>query len=465
MKEKLQKFGRTLSAMVMPNIAVFIAWGLISMFFIADGIFPNEALAELVDPMNKYLLPILIGYTGGKNVYGQRGATVGAIMTIGVLVGAPIPMFIGAMIAGPLGAYAIKKLDELLKDHTPQGFEMLVNNFSAGILGFVLAVIGCLAINPACLFLNDVLNAGVNFFVERGLLPLVSIIVEPAKVLFLNNAINHGIFSPIGIQEVVDKGQSIFFLIESNPGPGLGILLAYCIAGKGSAKASAPGAAIIHFVGGIHEIYFPYILMNPLLLLAVIAGGASGVLVNVIFGSGLVAPASPGSIIAVLGMCKANSYLGVILSVIVATVVTFLIASIILKASHSDSEDLDEAKAKMEEMKNKKPEDGEAVEEKTEEPAKEIDYSKLRKIVFACDAGMGSSAMGATILTKKLKEAGIDVTVPHYALNDIPEDTEVIVTHKALVFRAEKKVPGAVIFPITNFMGGSEYDEIVEKLK
>lgn len=450
MKEKLQKFGRALSAMVMPNIAVFIAWGLITSFFIADGWFPNETLATLVEPMNKYLLPILIGYTGGHNVYGQRGATVGAIMTIGVLVGAPIPMFIGAMIAGPLGAWLIKKLDEMLKDHTPQGFEMLVNNFSAGILGFILAIIGCLAINPACLVLNDVLTTGVSFFVEKGLLPLVSIIVEPAKVLFLNNAINHGIFSPIGIQEVLESGKSIFFLIEANPGPGLGILLAYCFFGKGGAKASAPGAAIIHFFGGIHEIYFPYILMNPALILAAIAGGASGVLINVIFNSGLVSPASPGSIIAILGMCKGNSFLGVILSVIVATAVSLFVASIILKRSKNNEEDLEAAKSQVSEMKS---------------TGKQVELSQLRKIVFACDAGMGSSAMGAALLTKKLKAAGIEVDVPHYAINDIPKDTEVVVTHESLVDRVRGDLPEVVIFPITNFMGGSEYDEIVNKLK
>lgn len=450
MKEKLQKFGRALSAMVMPNIAVFIAWGLITSFFIADGWFPNETLATLVEPMNKYLLPILIGYTGGHNVYGQRGATVGAIMTIGVLVGAPIPMFIGAMIAGPLAAWLIKKLDELLKEHTPQGFEMLVNNFSAGILGFILAIIGCLAINPACLLLNDILTTGVSFFVEHGLLPLVSIIVEPAKVLFLNNAINHGIFSPIGIQEVLESGKSIFFLIESNPGPGLGILLAYCFFGKGGAKASAPGAAIIHFFGGIHEIYFPYILMNPALILAAIAGGASGVLINVIFNSGLVSPASPGSIIAILGMCKGNSFLGVILSVIVATAVSMFIASIILKRSKNNEEDLETAKSQVNEMKS---------------TSKQVAYSQLRKIVFACDAGMGSSAMGAALLTKKLKAAGIEVDVPHYAINDIPKDTEVVVTHESLVERVRGDLPEVVIFPITNFMGGSEYDDIVNKLK
>lgn len=454
MKEKLQRFGRTLSAMVMPNIAVFIAWGLITSLFIADGWLPNETLAQLVEPMNKFLLPILIGYTGGYNVYGQRGGIVGSIMTIGVLVGAPIPMFIGAMIAGPLGAWLIKKLDIVLKDHTPNGFEMLINNFSAGILGCILAIIGCLAINPICLGLNDILSTSVNMIVDKGLLPLLSVIVEPAKVLFLNNAINHGIFSPIGAQEVLESGKSIFFLIEANPGPGLGILLAYCLAGKGSAKASAPGAAIIHFFGGIHEIYFPYILMNPLLLIAVIGGGATGILVNTIFNSGLVAAASPGSILAILAMCKSTSYVGVILSVIAATAVTTIIAMLILKRSHKE-DDFEQAKQQVKSLKNN--------EDIKNQVASSI--SSLRNIVFACDAGMGSSAMGAAILTKKLKEAGRDIEVVHYAINDIPSDVEVVVTQASLVTRVREKFPNIVIFPITNFMGGEEYDEIIKKLK
>lgn len=453
MKEKVQSFGRILSAMVMPNIAVFIAWGIITALFIADGWFPNETLAAMVGPMNKFLLPILIGYTGGYNVYGQRGAIVGSVMTIGILVGAPIPMFIGAMIAGPLGGYLIKKVDVVLKDHTPQGFEMLVNNFSAGILGCILAIIGCLAINPACLFINDVLASGINFFVKHGLLPLVSILIEPAKVLFLNNALNHGIFSPLGSQEVLETGKSIFFLIEANPGPGLGILLAYCFFGKGSARASASGAAIIHFFGGIHEIYFPYILMNPLLIIAVIAGGASGVLTNVLFNSGLVSPASPGSIIAILGMCSKSSYLGVIASVVVATVVTLLVAMLILKVSTKDTS-LEDATKVVAENKNIK----------TDGPV-HTDAKGLQKIVFACDAGMGSSAMGATLLTKKLKAAGMDIDVPHYAINDIPADTEVVVTQASLVERVRKDFPNIVIFSIKNFMSGEEYDEIIKQLK
>lgn len=455
MKESVQKFGRFLSGMVMPNISVFIAWGIITALFIEAGWCPNAKLAAIVVPMQRFLLPTLIAYSGGKMIYDTRGGIVGAAAAMGVLAGTEDPMFIGAMIMGPFGGYLIKKLDEVLEGHIPAGFEMLINNFSAGILAAILAIFGCLAIEPVCVGIKDGMVVCVNFLVENGLLPLTSILVEPAKVLFLNNAINHGVFTPLGMDQVAEAGKSIFFLIEANPGPGLGLLLAYCIFGKGNAKSSAPGAVIIHFFGGIHEIYFPYVLMNPLTLLAVIGGGMTGVFVNSLMGSGLVSAASPGSIIAVLGMCAKDSYVGVILSVLAATAVSFVIAMLILKFTNKDGDDaLEQAKATIGDMK------AEA------KGTKELKASSsVTKIVFACDAGMGSSAMGATTLSKKLKANGMDIDVKHYAINDVPLDTEVIVTHQSLMERAQSHCPNAIIFPITNFMGGSEYDEIVEKLK
>ena len=452
MKEYVQRFGRFLSGMVMPNIAVFIAWGFITALFIPTGWMPNETLAQMVAPMQRFLLPTLIAYTGGKMVYDVRGGVVGAAAAIGILAGTEDPMFIGAMIAGPLGGWLMKKVDGLFAGKIPAGFEMLVNNFSAGILGALLAVFGCLAIEPLCVGIKDVLVICVDFLVKRSLLPLTSLFVEPAKILFLNNAINHGVFTPLGMDQVAEAGKSIFFLIEANPGPGLGLLLAYSFFGKGAARSSAPSAVIIHFLGGIHEIYFPYVLMNPLTVLAVMAGGMSGVFINSIFNSGLVSAASPGSIIAILGMCAKDSYIGVILSVIVAAAVSFVIAAFILKFSNKNTDDnaLEEASAAVSSMKS---------EAKGAKPA-----GTVSKIVFACDAGMGSSAMGATTLTKKLNAAGMKVTVEHFALDDVPKDTQVIVTHKSLVERAETRCPNALIFPITNFMGGKEYDEIVAQL-
>lgn len=301
-KVKIQNFGRFLSNMVMPNIGAFIAWGFITALFIPTGWLPNETLAKLVGPMIMYLLPLLIGYTGGKLVGGDRGAVVGAVTTMGVIVGTDIPMFMGAMMAGPLGGWAIKHFDRAIEGKVKSGFEMLVNNFSAGIIGMALAIVSFYLIGPFVKGLSTALAAGVGFLVAHSLLPLTSIFVEPAKILFLNNAINHGIFSPLGIQQAAEHGKSIFFLIEANPGPGFGILLAYMMFGRGNAKQSAAGASIIHFLGGIHEIYFPYVLMNPRLILAVIAGGMTGVFTLTVFGAGLVSPASPGSIFAVLLM-------------------------------------------------------------------------------------------------------------------------------------------------------------------
>ena len=458
MKEKVQLFGRFLSGMVMPNIGAFIAWGLITALFIPTGWWPNESLAALVSPMSTVLLPLLIAYTGGAAIHGQRGGVIGAIATMGVIVGSDIPMFIGAMIVGPLAAWVMKKFDRLLEGKIPAGFEMLVNNFSLGILGAVLTLLTLKGVTPLVESLNEAMRAGVGFFVDNKLLPMASIFIEPAKVLFLNNAINHGIFSPMGIQQVEETGKSIFFLLEANPGPGLGVLLAYCLAGKGSAKSSAPGAVIIHFLGGIHEIYFPYILMNPLLLLSVIAGGASGIFVEQMFGAGLSAPASPGSIIAILGMTPRGGYLPVILGVLVATAVSFFISMPILKFAAKD-EDLESSKNRMKEMKNAAK--GIADEKK----AVAVDTKDIRKIVFACDAGMGSSAMGATVLKKKLTAAGLGgIEVMHFPVSSIPSDAQIVVTHQELGERAGHSNPTARLVLITNFLAAPEYDELIKEL-
>ena len=352
-QEAMQKFGRFLSAMVMPNIGAFIAWGFITALFIPAGWLPNEGLAELVGPMAKWLLPTLIGFTGGEVIYGHRGGVVGAIATAGIIVGTDIPMFMGAMVMGPIGGVAIKKFDEAAQDSIPGGFEMLVNNFSAGIIGGVLAVLAYEIVGPIVAGLTGVLQSAVGAIVNAGMLPLVSIIVEPAKILFLNNAINHGIFTPLGMQQAQEVGKSIFFMIESNPGPGLGVLLAYSLFGTGSAKASAPGAVIIHFFGGIHEIYFPYVLMKPTLILAVIAGGISGVFTISLLGGGLLAPAAPGSFIAQMAMTPPGGYFANIVGIVVAAAVSFAVASVFIKATANDDEEdsLAEAQANMKAMK------------------------------------------------------------------------------------------------------------------
>lgn len=464
-KVRVQKFGNFLSSMVLPNIGAFIAWGLITALFIPTGFYPNEELGKLVGPMVTYMLPLLIGYTGGRLIYDQRGGVVGTIATMGVIVGAPdTPMFLGAMIMGPLGAYVIKQFDRLIEGKIRTGFEMLVNNFSAGILGGALAILAFKGVGPAVSAFTSVLVSGVDWLLEAGLLPLTSILIEPAKILFLNNAINHGVLTPIGLEQVQQAGKSVLFLLEANPGPGLGVLLGFMFFGKGIAKQSAPGAAIIHFLGGIHEIYFPYVLMKPMLLLAVVFGGMSGVFTLVLMGGGLVAPASPGSILAIAAVTppEGMAYIANFTAVFVATAVSFVISAVILKSSKQKDEDIEAATKKMEQMKGKR---SSISREIAPAAISGIFPENVQKIVFACDAGMGSSAMGASLLRKKVKEAGLNVTVSNTAISTIPADSQIVITQEKLTPRAENKVPNAYHISVDNFLSSPEYDQLIDRLQ
>ncbi|KQM40111.1 MULTISPECIES: PTS mannitol transporter subunit IICB [unclassified Microbacterium] len=532
----VQRFGTFLSGMIMPNIAAFIAWGFITMLFIPAGFFGANSpfgwhwapVAEilggggnaatinwpgamtaltanedgstyqgyvgLVSVMITYLLPLLIANTGGRIVYGARGGVVATIAVMGVIVGTNIPMFLGAMIMGPLAAWVTKQMDKLWDGKIRPGFEMLVNNFSAGILGMILAIIGFFAFGPVFLGISAVLGSIVAFLVQFNLLPVLSIIVEPAKVLFLNNAINHGVFTPLGIEQAAESGKSILFLIEANPGPGLGLLLAFTFFGVGAAKASAPGAIIIQFLGGIHEIYFPYALAKPMTILALIAGGASGVATNMIFQGGLAFPAAPGSIIAVtvaaIGAGPAN-LLVVYLSVVVAAAVTFLVAGVILRASRKRDQEAegDSFAAAIDQTAANKGKESSALgalrtraagttgSGTTEAADRDVDAAlggaagavatkQLNNIVFACDAGMGSSAMGASVLRNKIKKAGIDgVTVTNQAIANLDGSADLVITQNQLTDRAKAQSPDSLHVSVDNFMNSPKYDEVVEMVR
>ena len=450
MKNAVQKFGKFLSAMVMPNIGAFIAWGLITALFIEKGWFPNAKLATMVDPMLKYILPVLIGYQGGKLVAGERGGVIAVIAILGVICGSNEVMFMGAMAMGPFAGWVIKKFDKAVDGHIPAGFEMLVNNFSVGIIGMILAIIGYYLIGPVMTAILTVLTAGVDFLIGHSLLPLVSVFVEPAKVLFLNNAINHGIFTPIGGEQVQAAGKSIMYMIEANPGAGLGVLSAYWAFSKDKrTKDSAPGAIIIHFFGGIHEIYFPYVLMNPVVIIASIAGSACAVFYYSLFNIGLTGPASPGSIIAFLTMAPKGSTLAVLLGVVIAAVVSFLVAAPIIKMSNGKS--LEEASDSVQNMK--------AASKGIAKKAGEI-----KKIVFACDAGMGSSAMGATKFRNRIKSLGLGITVINSSVDTVPADTDVVVCQEVLADRSAKSAPNAQLVTIKNFLQDEAIDDLYDKL-
>lgn len=466
-RDAVQSFGRFLSAMVMPNIGAFIAWGLLTALFIPTGWLPNANLAKMVGPMITYLLPLLIAYTGGKIVADHRGGVLGAIAAMGVLVGTDIPMFIGAMIMGPLGGWVIKQFDRSVHNRIPAGFEMLVNNFSAGIIGMILAILGFFAIGPVVEAFSKLVSSGVQALVNAHLLPLVSLFIEPGKILFLNNAINHGILTPLGTEQARTLGKSVYFLLEANPGPGLGVLLAYWAFAKGSIKASAPGAVIIQFLGGIHEIYFPYVLMRPILILAVIAGGMTGVATLVALKGGLVSAASPGSIFAVMAMTPKGGYFANLAAILAAAVVSFLVSSVFLRGATFDDDALATAQADSKANKGV-PAVGAAAPAGVLNAGSDLNVLATRpvqKVIFACDAGMGSSAMGATGFRKKVQAAGLPIQVTNTSIENIPSDADIVVTQQNLTSRAMAKAPNARHVSIDNFVGNPIYDRMISALQ
>ncbi|MBO0981066.1 PTS mannitol transporter subunit IICB [Microbacterium sp. SD291] len=492
----VQRFGTFLSGMVMPNIAAFIAWGFITALFIPDGWLGSNSPVEawrwadsailgggevggveypgLVGPIITYLLPALIAYTGGRMVHGVRGGVVGAVAAFGVISGATgTVMFLGAMIAGPLTALILKWVEKPWQGRIKPGFEMLVDNFSAGFVAFFMALASFFWLAPIMRWLTDLLGGAVGWLVETGLLPLASIIVEPAKVLFLNNAINHGVFTPLGTEQVQEVGRSLLFLVEANPGPGAGMLLAITLFGVGVARATAPGAFIIQFLGGIHEVYFPYVLAKPLLIVGLIAGGATGVLTNMLFQSGLVAPAAPGSIFAVLIQTAPGSHIGVICSVVFSAAVSFAISAPILLASRrrdilaeaAAGDPLAAAIARTEANKGKS---SSALSGLSAAAAggTAVLTSPIRNIVFACDAGMGSSAMGASVLRNRFKKAGIeDVTVVNQAIANLDGTADLVITQQQLTDRAKAQSPKSIHVSVDNFMNAPQYEEVVEMVR
>lgn len=451
MKEKIQRFGKSLSSMVMPNIGAFIAWGFITALFIPTGWWPNANLGQLVEPMLRYLLPLLIAITAGRHVAGDRGGVIAAIAVMGVILGSDIPMFIGAMAIGPFAGWVIRTFDRWAEERIPAGFEMLVNNFSVGILGIFCALIGFYAIGPVVSALTMFLSAGVSLMIEHGLLPLVSIFIEPAKVLFLNNAINHGIFSPIGIEQARQTGQSIMFLLETNPGPGLGVLLAYWAFARGAARSSAPGAIVIQFFGGIHEIYFPYVLMRPAIIVAPIVGSAAAILFYSLTGTGLTAVASPGSIIAVLAMAPRGEMLWVLSGVVIAAAVSFFVAAPIVK------------RAQLAEVNPIRKPNGKVIGGASS--ASRPLGGPIRTVVFACDAGMGSSAMGATRFRKRIESLGSGVRVTNSSVDTIPAGTDIVVCQSQLAQRAEQAAPASEVLVIGNFLTDPALDGLYERIE
>lgn len=468
----VQRAGRFLSGMVMPGMGAIIAWGLGNALFGPTGWFPNDSIAKINGLMILYLIPILIGYMGGRMVHGDRGGVIGAVAALGAAASGDSPLLIGAMIAGPGAAWILKRCDRLLEGKVRSGLEMLVNNFSAAVVGVASSWAAYTAIGPSAQMLTAAMAAGCTAMIDAGMLPLVHLLIEPGKILFLNNAIQHGVLNPIAVEQVYDHGKSILFLIESNPGPGLGVVLAYWLAGRGKAKQSAPGVAAAVSLGGLHETYFPFVLQTPKLLLAAIAGGMTGTFVFTMLDTGLAGTPSPGSLIAYMALAPKGEWLPLLCGVLASAIVSLVAAAVLLKLNMTGSGEVTVEKAAVQPYSPEKMEPtavkqtNESMSEAAVASSAEKTQPAVGKIVFACDAGMGSSAMGASILKRKMKSAEISSTaVVHTAISDIPDDADIVITHRSLTERAKLRKPDAEHISIDDFLKSPEYDQLVNRLK
>lgn len=459
--DRIRKFGGHMSGMVMPNLGAFVGWGLLAALFIPTGWIPNERLNEMVGPILNYLLPLLIGYTAGYNIHGQRGGVIGAFTTMGVIVGSDITMFSGAMIMGPLSSWLLKKFDRAVEGKIKPGFEMLINNFSLGILGFAMAILGYLIIGPVVNAIIAFLTAGINFLIAKKLIPLLAVFMCPAQVLFLNNAVNHGIISPIAFAQAQEAGKSLMFLLDSNCGPLLGTLCSIAVFGKGKAKETAPMAMFIAGIAGIGEVYFPFVLANPIMIFATMGGLATSLLLLVVLGGGLVGMPSPGSLINIALMTPKDAAVANVLAIGAGFAVALLIGSLILKTVGSPEEEADLAVAGVNmgtaakpetDIKNRKPSLGGAV----------------RYIVVACDSGMGSSAMGASVLKNRLQKEGYkDIKVKNSSASQIDPEADMIITLEGLIERAKLSVDntGKEFLAINNFLKETDYDSALDVIR
>ncbi|AKU80021.1 PTS mannitol transporter subunit IICB [Spiroplasma turonicum] len=474
---RVQKFGGWLSSMIMPIIGLMIAWGLLTAFFIEKGWTPVEAIEKyIVGNIITYLIPVLIGFNAGRLVHKDRGGFIATFVVFAVIMGnqynpgfaegsSASPQLLSAMIVGPASAGILKGVDKLLEGRVKQGFEMLVNNFVMGFLAFGLGVGAFYGMPYIFNSITWALAEMVRVLITNKLIFLAALIVEPAKIFFLNNAINHGVFTPLSLELTRTYGKSILYLLEANPGPGLGALITFMIFDK-KQRGNAAGASIIHFFGGIHEVYFPFILMKIEMIFALIAGGLVGDAIFQIFDAGLIAPASPGSIIAISifiapgAMNYAGVFLGIAASCGTTALVGFLIHFIMRKKYKKMSTSYEEAAAKMQDLKGK--------ESKYVKTNKLTDLPKLqdvKKIIFACEAGMGSSAMGASVLRKKLKENNINIEVVNYPVKELPNDAMFVITQEQLSDYAKQKAPNAIHKSISNFLDKSFYDKIILEFK
>ncbi|MBD0381334.1 PTS sugar transporter subunit IIA [Paenibacillus sp. WST5] len=439
--------------MVFQNVACLVALGMLRVLFGPLGWWPQQGIHQLIDPLTIYFIPLLFAYTGGRMMGGHRGGVVSAFVVLGMIAGntSSYSMILPAMLVSPVMGYIIKKVDKWLEAWIPLGLELLCYTVAAGAISIAFALVAFYEITPLFVHMMSFIAAGAEQLVASGYLWPLAIIIEPAKVLFFNNVINHGILEPLGINQARELGKSIFFLLETNPGPGLGLLLAYYLHAKGMEKGNVRSSLIIHVLGGIHEVYFPYAILKPVTIIPLIIGGVAGDFVFAYLNAGLVATPSPGSIMVLMFMAPKGMHMAVLAGFLVSAFISFLGCYLVISKSSSK-------------ISNHTQSVREVVELQMAADGNTMMNKRINKIVFACDAGMGSSAMGAALLRKKLKESGLFIEVTNCSVDELSSDADIVISHTHLTERAKLSAPSARHFSITSFLDKQFYEDFISKI-
>jgi len=478
----MYRFGRLLSTIVSQNVVILIAIGLIRALFGVYGWFPNDNVNLMVGPFLNWLVPALFGYTGGYLLGGRRGGTVAAIVVFGLALASNVSMIFIAVLIGPVIGYMVNRIERVIENRLPSGYELLTANFIFAVLACGLAVVNFLYVGQFLSSILNKINEWILHVAYSGWLPALAAFIEPAKVMFLNNVMAYGILGPIGISQIRQLSKSIFFLLESNPGPAIGMLLAYIIRLRGQVRRNAVSSLAIHALGGIQEVYFPYVLMKPQLLLALVLGNMSGIWIFQYWNAGLASIPSPPSLFLVIGLAPPGDVFYVTAGIGVSAVVSMAVSL----AVFGSAKEIDERKMGSREhalirrlehveqweevspMLRRSPNIDQQDSAEPDMPAAAaLAGDRKLTVCFACDAGLGSSAMGAAILRKKLRSVQLDgsVIVVHSSLDEIPREADLIVTHHYLLNRAKKNAPGRAYMSIGNYTDPAAYESILQKIR
>ncbi len=443
---RVRKIGKFYSGIIMKNVVLFMAFGLMSVCFAETGWFPNAEIYQIAGMIYQVLIPVMIGYAAGKKSGDDIGGVAGALASIGFVAGDSISAIMGVMIIAPAAGYIAAMAYRIIREKAWPGFEMLVKNVVIAIIGTMAALFAYFIVTPILAVGTHGLNQFVDILIRNQMLPFIGLFIEPAKVFFLNNGLNHGILIPLGMEQLQQTGQSVLFLLETNPGPGLGILIAYYIK-KEKERRNFTSCMVIHFLGGIHEVYFPYVLMNLRLLIAVIAGGVTGSFIFILTGTGLAGPVSPGSFLTILLMSGRSSLPGIIIGITASAAVTTVIALFLLKRDTGEEE---REAAGMDELSD---------------DVYNMEETAIRKIYFVCDAGVGSSAMGAALLRRKLREVGIvGITILPASIDEIPKDADLIICHESFQQMIESEQQTEV-YAVDELVQMEEYEPLIRRLQ